>query len=112
MSQIERKFFPRVNIRFGAKIACRAGKCVTGQNIVDNQNIFSIMIIEGGEKVDFSAIAQFIGTLGFPIAACCYLMYSREKDGERHKEEMDKITEALNNNTLAIQHLSDTLSNR
>ena len=61
--------------------------------------------------MDFQAIMQFIGTLGFPITACCYLLYSREKDAERHKEEMDKITAALNNNTLAIQHLSDTLSN-
>lgn len=65
-----------------------------------------------GDSVDFQAIAQFVGTLGFPIAACCYLMYSREKDGERHKEEMDKMTDALNNNTLAIQHLSDTLSKK
>lgn len=60
--------------------------------------------------MDFQAIMQFIGTLGFPIAACCYMLYIREKDEERHKEEMDKITAALNNNTLAIQHLSDTLS--
>lgn len=62
--------------------------------------------------MDFQTVAQFIGTLGFPIAACCYLMYSREKDSERHKEEMDKMNEALNNNTLAIQHLSDTLSKK
>ena len=62
--------------------------------------------------MDFQAIAQFIGTLGFPIAACCYLMFAREKDSERHKEEMDKMTDALNNNTLAIQHLSDTLSKK
>ena len=60
--------------------------------------------------MDFQAITQFIGTLGFPIAACCYLLYSREKDAQRHKEEMDKVTDALNNNTLAIQHLSDTLA--
>ena len=62
--------------------------------------------------MDFQAVAQFVGTLGFPIAACCYLMFSREKDSERHKEEMDKMTDALNNNTLAIQHLSDTLSKK
>ena len=60
--------------------------------------------------MDFQTIAQFIGQVGFPIAVCCYLFYSKEKDAERHKEEMDKITAALNNNTLAIQHLSDTLS--
>lgn len=55
------------------------------------------------------AIAQYIGTLGFPIAACIYLFYSLEKERESHKEEMTKVTEALNNNTLVIQSLRDSL---
>lgn len=46
--------------------------------------------------MDFQAVMQFIGTLGYPIAACCYHLYSREKDAERHKEEMDKIEVKIN----------------
>lgn len=60
--------------------------------------------------MDFSGIAQLIGSLGFPIAACIYLFYSMEKERESHKTEMDKITEALNNNTLVMQQLIDSLT--
>ena len=71
--------------------------------------------------MDLSSIAQLIGTLGFPIAACCYLFYSmqkerdqnaeqREADRLEHKQEMDKVTEALNNNTLVVQKLVDALT--
>ena len=59
-----------------------------------------------------------IGQYAFPIVACvvmgCYVKYIQDnyrKDisdiSARHKEEMDKVTQALNNNTLAIQKLTD-----
>lgn len=71
--------------------------------------------------LDISSIAQLIGTLGFPIAACIYLFYSMQKEREQnaaqreadrleHKLEMEKVTDALNNNTLVIQKLVDTLA--
>ena len=60
--------------------------------------------------MDGSTIVQLIGSLGFPIAACCYMFYSLEKEREAHKEEMTKITEALQNNTIALQQLTDKLS--
>ena len=71
--------------------------------------------------MDVSQVAQLIGTLGFPIAACVYLFYSiqkerdqnaaqREADRLEHKQEMDKVTEALNNNTIVIQKLVDSLT--
>lgn len=70
---------------------------------------------------DMSTIIQVIGSLGFPIACCIYLFYSmqkerdanavqREADRAEHKLEMDKMTEALHNNTIVIQKLVDTLS--
>lgn len=70
---------------------------------------------------DLSTVVQFVGTLGFPIAACIYLFYSMQKERERneaqreadrleHKEEMNKMVEALHNNTLVIQKLVDTLA--
>lgn len=70
---------------------------------------------------DFSTVAQLIGSLGFPIAACVYLFYSmqkerdsnnaqREADRQEHRAEMDKVTEALNNNTIVIQKLVDALT--
>ena len=70
---------------------------------------------------DFSPLMQVIGTLGFPITACIYLFYSMQKERERnneqreadrleHKQEMEKMTDALHNNTLVIQKLVDTLA--
>lgn len=71
--------------------------------------------------MDISSIVQIIGSLGFPIASCIYLFYSMQKERERndsqreadrieHKQEMEKMTEALHNNTLVIQKLVDTLN--
>ena len=63
-------------------------------------------------------IWSMIGQYAFPIVACgvmgWYVKYIQDnyrKDitdiSTRHKEEMDKVTQALNNNTLAIQRLTD-----
>jgi len=63
-------------------------------------------------------IWSVIGQYAFPIVACVvmgwyvkYIQDNYRKDiadiGARHKEEMDKVTQALNNNTLAIQRLTD-----
>lgn len=59
-----------------------------------------------------------IGQYAFPIVACVimgwyvkYIQDNYRKDisdiSSRHKEEMDQVTQALNNNTLAIQRLTD-----
>ena len=59
-----------------------------------------------------------IGQYAFPIVACVvmgwyvkYIQDNYRKDisdiSTRHKEEMDKVTQALNNNTMAIQRLTD-----
>lgn len=61
-------------------------------------------------------IMQLIGSYGFPILACIamawYVKYTTDKNREdikqsreAHKEEMTKITEALNNNTMAVHDL-------
>lgn len=56
--------------------------------------------------MDVSAITQIIGTLGFPIAACVALFWQNNKMNEKHEEEIKKITEALNNNTIALTELT------
>ena len=59
-----------------------------------------------------------IGQYAFPIVACVlmgwyvkYIQDNYRKDineiSARHKLEMDNVTEALKNNTLAIQKLTD-----
>lgn len=60
--------------------------------------------------MDGQVIINAISTVGFPIVMCLILLYVVNKQNEEHKEEMAKITESLNNNTLVIQHLTDTIA--
>lgn len=55
-------------------------------------------------------IVQLIGSLGFPIAIAVYLIYYNNKLNEMHKEEMDTLKDALVNNTMAIQRLTDIIT--
>lgn len=68
--------------------------------------------------MDVNAIITMITTVGFPIVACggmaWYVKYTTDRNRDdlkeertQHTEEMAKVTEALNNNTLAIQRLTD-----
>ena len=56
--------------------------------------------------MDFAAVSGAIGSLGFPIVMCIIMFIKMDKQDEQHKEEMDKITEALTNNTIAITNLT------
>ena len=61
--------------------------------------------------MDINTISTIIGSLGFPIAACIYMAYVNAKQTEAHKEEMSKITEAVNELKIAITSLVDKLNN-
>ena len=71
--------------------------------------------------MDVQDVITGISTLGFPIICCLLMMYyvkystdnHREevsKLNEEHRKEMAEVTEALNNNTLALQKLCDYIS--
>lgn len=73
--------------------------------------------------MEVNVILQAIGTLGFPIVCAVamgwYVKYVTDKNrediatlNEQHQQEMKEVTEALNNNTLALQKLSDLLDGR
>ena len=66
-------------------------------------------------------IVSIISAVGFPIVAaigCGYFVKWQYEQNQKqveemrkeHKEEVSKMTEALNNNTLALQKLIDSLS--
>lgn len=59
--------------------------------------------------MDVNALIQLVGSLGFPIVACVALFWRMVKSDEQHKEEMNKISEALNNNTSALVKLTERL---
>lgn len=66
--------------------------------------------------MDANTIITLIGSLGFPIVACIGIAYFFAKANDnyrldmkeasmRHKEEIDKMSEAINNNTKALELL-------
>lgn len=55
--------------------------------------------------MDINAIVSIISTVGFPIACCIYLVYNQNKAEERHKEEVDKLRESLDNNTKVMNKI-------
>lgn len=57
-------------------------------------------------------IASFIQQFGFPVVMCGVLMWYIYKQDTRHKEETDKLSEALNNNTLVMQQLVDEMRDK
>lgn len=59
--------------------------------------------------MDVNAIIQLVGSLGFPIVMCGVLFWRMVKSDEQHKAEMDKLSETLNNNTIALTKLTDKL---
>ena len=70
--------------------------------------------------MDANVIITMVGSLGFPIVACIGMAIFFNKVNENyradikelnasHKAEMDKMTEAINNNTMVIQKLLDSL---
>lgn len=53
-----------------------------------------------------------ISTVGFPIVMCAALFWKMDKQDKEHKEEMNKSTEAINNNTVVLQKLMQMLSDK
>lgn len=61
--------------------------------------------------MDANTITNLIGSVGFPIVMCFYMAYMLKDSEEKHKEEMDSLKDALNNNTLVLTELKTMLSN-
>lgn len=68
-------------------------------------------------------IISAISSVGFPIVCCGILMWYVFKTNNQNREDInslnekyqtqiDKVTEALNNNTLALQRLCDKFSEK
>lgn len=55
--------------------------------------------------IDFAAVADFINSVGFPIAMVAVMGYILYKEQQNHKEESDRFVEAINNNTTALAEL-------
>lgn len=52
--------------------------------------------------MDVNAIMQAVGSVGFPIVCCIYLIYAMQA-------ELKELRDTISNNTLVIQKLCDKL---
>jgi uncharacterized membrane protein len=59
--------------------------------------------------MDIQTITTLIGSLGFPIVCCIVMFLQLNKTSEMHKEEIDKLSEAVNNNTNVMNQLISKL---
>ena len=59
--------------------------------------------------MDINTISSLIGSLGFPIGACCFMAYYICNQSKTHREEVAKMTEAVNEMRIAIVALTDKL---
>ena len=70
--------------------------------------------------MDVQSFVQAVTTVGFPIVCCgammWYVKYSTDQNrdevsklNEQHRQEMTEVTQAINNNTMALQKLCDLM---
>lgn len=64
--------------------------------------------------MDVNALTNFIGSVGFPIAACIYMAWlhheSQEKaieSEQRHSDERNAMTEALTKMNVTLDYILD-----
>lgn len=65
-------------------------------------------IITAVERVGFPIVVVAVLLIGFKYMFDRFMEKS-DNEAKQHKEEMDSVTTALNNNTLVLQKLCDKL---
>lgn len=60
--------------------------------------------------MDVGTIVSLIGSLGFPIVMCLIILKMMSDNNKTHKEEINKMTDALEHNTQALIELKDKLN--
>lgn len=60
--------------------------------------------------MDANFLVELIKSLGFPVVMCCLLFWKLDKSDTAHKEEQEKMAEAVNNNTVALTRLADAMN--
>ena len=65
--------------------------------------------------MDFAQITQLIGSYGFPIVCCIYMMYHNNKTAKENQDNtataIEKLTESLTENTVETQKAVTQLGN-
>ena len=59
---------------------------------------------------NLNLIGSFISSYGFPIVMCLIMFWYMNKERDDHKQEMDAVTNALNNNTAVLEVIKEKLN--
>ena len=59
--------------------------------------------------MDANTITTLITSVGFPIVVCLICFWYIKTMTESHKDEVKRLTEAIQNNTLVMQQLVDKM---
>ena len=62
--------------------------------------------------MDLEAIVSLFSNLAVPVACLIATFILWNKEREDHKQEQKELTEAVNNNTLALNKLVDRLDDK
>ena len=62
--------------------------------------------------MEFDAIVSLFSNLAVPVACLIATFWLWNKEREDHKQEQKELTEAVNNNTLAINKLIDKFGDK
>lgn len=65
--------------------------------------------MKGGAGMDANGIITVIQSVGFPIVMCGAMAWYVKYIADKHNAEMQSITNALNNNTVALTKLCEKL---
>ena len=59
--------------------------------------------------MDFSSITTLVSSVGFPIAACVYLIWTHGKERDKDNEAIENMRKTVENNTIALVKLCERL---
>lgn len=54
-------------------------------------------------------IQTMISSIGFPIVACIFLYKQNVNQAEQHKQEIDRLSQVIENNTLSITKMYEKM---
>lgn len=60
---------------------------------------------EGKEMENIDIVLNAITTVGFPIVMCGILLWYIYKSQKNHNEEVTRLTEAIQNNTVVMEKI-------
>lgn len=72
-------------------------------------NPFDLILYIRGDFMEATFFTELFSNLAVPVACLVAMFYLWDKERSDHKEEMERITQALENNTLVMTQIRDRL---